>query len=76
MKRGKYFSSLLNSVCEGLNSFFSSEKTEKKIWPMVRKKPYLSPLSKNGLSPMNFALKLSMGKFSWLYAMLLRSGIQ
>ena len=30
MERDKYFSSLLYSTCEGLNSFFSSE-TQKKI---------------------------------------------
>ena len=42
MERDKYFSSLLHSICEGLNSFFSSE-TQKKICLMVRKKPYLSP---------------------------------
>ena len=32
---------LLHSICKRLNSFFSSE-TQKKICPMVRKKPYLS----------------------------------
>ena len=65
MKRDKYFSSLLYSVCKGLNSFFSSE-TEKKICPMVRKKPYLSPLLKNGHSRMTLELKLKMGKLFWL----------
>ena len=34
MERNKYFSSLLNSICKGLNSFFSSE-TQKKICPMI-----------------------------------------
>ena len=65
MKRDKYFSSLLYSVCKGLNSFFSSE-TEKKICPMVRKKPYLSPFLKNGHSRMTLELKLKMGKLFWL----------
>ena len=65
MERGKYFSSLLKSICHGLNSFCSS-KTQKKICPMVRKKPYLSPLFKNGHSQMTLELKLRMEKFSLL----------
>ena len=39
MERDKYFSNFLYSICEELNSFFSSE-TQKKICPMVRKKPF------------------------------------
>ena len=46
MERDKYFSNLLYSICEGLNSFFSSEN-QKKICLTVKKKPYLSPLLKN-----------------------------
>ena len=67
MQRDKYFSSLLYSICEGLNSFFFS-KTQKNICPMVRKKPYLSPFLKNGHSRMTLELKLRMGKFFLLYA--------
>ena len=60
------FSSLLYSICKRLNSFFSAE-TQKKICPMVRKKPYLSPLLKNANSQMTLELKPRMGKFSLLY---------
>ena len=58
MERDKYFPSLLYNICKGIICFFSSE-TLKKICPMVRKKPYLSPLLKNGHS---------MGKFWLLHA--------
>ena len=47
IKRGKCSSSLLYSICDGLNSFFSFE-TQKKMCPMVRKKLYLSQFLKNG----------------------------
>ena len=60
MKSDKYFSSLLYSIWEGLNSFFSSE-THEKICPIVRKK-------KNVHLRMNLELKPMMGKFSLLYA--------
>ena len=63
--------SLLDSICEGLNSFFSSE-TQRKMCPMVRKKPHLSPLLKNGHLQMTLELKARIGKFSLLYAILLR----
>ena len=65
MERDKCFSSFPDSICEGLISFFSPE-TQKKICPMVRKKPYLSPLLKNGHSRITFELKPRMGKFSLL----------
>ena len=71
MERDKYFSSLLCSICEGPNSFFSSE-TQKKICPMVRKKPYLSPLLKNGHLRITLESKPRMGKFSLLYANIAR----
>ena len=61
MERDKYFSSLLYSICEGLNCFFFSE-TQKKICPIERKKPYLPPLLKNGHSRMTLELKPRMGK--------------
>ena len=63
----KYFSSLLNSIYKGLNSFYSSE-TQKKICQVVRKKPYLSPLLINGHLRLTSALKPKMGNFSLLYA--------
>ena len=54
----KWFSSLLYSFCKGLNCFFLSE-TQKKIYPMVRKKRYLSPPPlKNGHSWMTFERSL------------------
>ena len=59
MKRDKYFSSLLHSICEGLNSFFSSE-AQKKICAAVKRKPYLLPL-KNGHRQMTLELKPRMG---------------
>ena len=65
MERDKYFSSFLCIICKGLNSFFSSE-TQKKICPMVKKKPYLSPLLKNGHLWMTLELKSRMEKFSLL----------
>ena len=65
MERDKYFSSLLYSICKGLNSFFSSE-TQKKICLMVREKTYLLPLSKIGHSQMTLELTPRMGKFSML----------
>ena len=46
MERDKCFSSLLHSICEGLNSFFSSETQKKMCLMCLRKKPYLSPLFK------------------------------
>ena len=57
--------SLLDSICEGLNSFFSSE-TQRKMCPMVRKKPHLSPLLKNGHLQMTLELKARIGNFSAL----------
>ena len=75
MERDKYFSSLLYSICEGLNSFFSFE-TQKKMCLVFRKKPYLSPLLKDAHSRMTLKLKLRIGKFSLLYATLLQSRIQ
>ena len=39
MERDKDLSNLLYSICEGVNSFYSSE-TQRKICPMVRKKPF------------------------------------
>ena len=53
------------AICDRLNSFFSS-KTQKKIPPMVRKKPYLSPLLKNGHWRKTLELKPRVGKFSLL----------
>ena len=67
MERDKYFSGLLYSICKGLNRFFSTE-TQKKICPMVRKKPCLSARLKNGHSRMTLELKPRIGKFSLLYA--------
>ena len=63
MKRDKYFSILLYSICEGLNSFFSSV-TQKKICLMIRKKPTLSPILKKDHSQMTLELKPRMG--NWL----------
>ena len=60
--------SLLYSICEGLNSFFSS-KIHKKICPMVRKKPH--PLLKNSHLQMTLELKPRIGKFSVIDAILL-----
>ena len=57
---------LLHSICKGFNYSFSYE-TQKKMCPMVRRKPYLSPLLKNGHLLMTLELKPSMGKFSLLY---------
>ena len=37
MEKDEYFSSLLYSICKGLNSFYSS-KTQRKICLRVRKK--------------------------------------
>ena len=65
MERDKCFSSLLYSICKGLNYFFSSE-SQKKICPMVGKKPYLSPLLRYGHLVMTLELRLRMGKFSLL----------
>ena len=56
MERDKCFSSFLYSICEELNSFFSSE-TLKKICPMIREKPSLSPILKKGHSHMALELK-------------------
>ena len=53
------------SICEGLNSFFSSE-TQKKICLMVLKKPCLPPFLKDGHSWMTWELKPRMGKLSLL----------
>ena len=39
MERDKDLLNLLYSICEGVNSFYSSE-TQRKICPMVRKKPF------------------------------------
>ena len=76
MERDKCFSSLLHSICEGLNSFFSSETQKKMCLMCLRKKLYLSPLLKDGHSRMTLELKPRIRKFSLLYATLLRSGIQ
>ena len=65
MEKDKYFSSLSYSICKGVNFFFYSN-TQRKKRPMVRKKPYLSPLSKNGDSGMTLELKPRMRKFSLL----------
>ena len=65
MERDKCFLSLLYSTCERLNYFFSSE-SQKKLCPMVGKKPYLSPFLIYGHSVMTSELKLRMGKFSLL----------
>ena len=61
MERDKYFSNLLYSICEGLNSFFSS-KNHKKICLTVKKKPYLSPLLKNGSFANEFRTETDDGK--------------
>ena len=47
-----------------------------KMYLMVKKKPYLSPLLKDGYSQITLELELRIGKFSLLCAILLRSGIQ
>ena len=65
MERDKCFSSLLYSICKGLNYFFPSE-SQKKICPMIGKKPYLSLLLRHSHSVMTLELKLRMGKFSLL----------
>ena len=52
-------------ICERLNTFFSYE-TQRKKHPMVRKRPYLSPLLKNGQSRMTLELKPKVRKFSLL----------
>ena len=67
MESDKYFSCLLYSICEGPNSFFYSE-IQKKIWAMVRLKPYLSLLLKNDHWQITLELKPRMGQFSLLYA--------
>ena len=67
MERDKYFSCLSYSICEGANSFFYSE-IQKKIWAMVRLKPYLSLLLKNDHWQITLELKPRMGQFSLLYA--------
>ena len=60
MERDKYFSSLSYSICKGHNSFFFSE-TQKKMCLMFRKKPYLSPLLKDGHSVMTLELEPRIG---------------
>ena len=52
--------SLLYNICNGLNSFFSSE-TQKKISVVVRKKLHLSPLLKNGHLQMTLESKARIG---------------
>ena len=52
--------SLLYSICKGLNSFFSTQ-TQKKMCLVVRKKPHLSPLLKNGHLQMTLELKARIG---------------
>ena len=47
-----------------------------KMCLVVKKKPYLSALLKDGYSQMTLELEPGIGKFSLLCAILLRSGIQ
>ena len=61
MEQDKYFSSLLYSTCEGINCFFSTE-TQKIICPMVRRKPYLSPLFKKWPFANDFRIETGDGK--------------
>ena len=66
MERDKHFSSLLYSTCEGLILYCPRRPRRKQ--PDRRKKPYLSPLLKNGHLRITLELKPRIGKFSLLYA--------
>ena len=62
-----------------LHAYWSEKKIHAlifKICLMVRKKPYLSRLLKNGYSRMTLELQLRIWKLSLLYANIALSGIQ
>ena len=61
MGRDKYFSRLLYSICEGLNSFFSS-KTQKKIMSDGKKETVSITILKNGLFANDFRTETEDGK--------------
>ena len=68
MERDKYFSSLLYSICEELNSFFSSE-TQKKIIMSDGKRETVSITTfKKWPFANDFRTETEEGKFSLLYA--------
>ena len=71
MERDQHLSSLLYGICK----FFLCFRGPEENVSMIRKKPYLLPLLKNGHSRMTLELNPRKEKFSLLYAILLQSGI-
>ena len=59
MERDKYFSSLLYSICKGLNSFFFS-KTQKKIFFSKTRKKILSNDMSENMSAVSFSIIKSL----------------